>query len=216
MPVAREVSPTPVDAPNRTFASPTPVNARTSHGYRVVVGIFVLLIAVALAVVFYMRMQSSGSTTPIAASGKIGAGVSAAGTSENRSTATSSNVVEPPKSGVTTNEEALPNPNDTEAASGAADQAAGEPAPENGNDVPIPTGHHHRGGGPVQMLGTFTQGGHRDAATVYIVGCNGERFYIYEYLNRPGFRAILPPDTGHPIGGRDFETYEDAVHEACE
>jgi len=32
---------------------------------------------------------------------------------------------------------------------------------------------------------------------------NGGSFYIYQYVNRLGFRAILPPNWGRAIGGRD-------------
>jgi hypothetical protein len=39
--------------------------------------------------------------------------------------------------------------------------------------------------------------------------------YIYEYLNRPGFRAIAPPDWSHALGGRDFATYDEAVRAGC-
>jgi LCCL domain len=50
-----------------------------------------------------------------------------------------------------------------------------------------------------------------EAALIHVVNCNGRQFYIYQYLKRPGFRAILPPDYAHAIGGRDFATYAEAL-----
>ncbi len=79
-------------------------------------------------------------------------------------------------------------------------------------------------GGAADLVRSFGQAEQRDAggriireaATINIVACNGQQFYIYEYLNRPGARAIRPPDWSHPVGGRDFETYEEALHAACQ
>jgi hypothetical protein len=50
-----------------------------------------------------------------------------------------------------------------------------------------------------------------EAALIHVVTCNGRQFYIYQYLKRAGFRAVLPPDYGHAIGGRDFATYAEAL-----
>jgi hypothetical protein len=60
----------------------------------------------------------------------------------------------------------------------------------------------------------------REAARVYILNCptgihRGWQVYIYQYLNRPGFRAIFTGDWSHPVGGRDWNTYYDAFGAAC-
>jgi hypothetical protein len=57
----------------------------------------------------------------------------------------------------------------------------------------------------------------QEAAKVHVVTCNGSsrQFYIYEYLKRAGFRAIIPPDWSHPVGGRDFGTSMEAWHAVC-
>ncbi|MBV9221386.1 MAG: PAN domain-containing protein [Methylobacteriaceae bacterium] len=73
-----------------------------------------------------------------------------------------------------------------------------------------------------------TQPGSRDqsgkivveGALISIVACKGPRenggtFYIYQYTDRQAFRAILPPDWGKAIGGKDFATFDDAVAAAC-
>lgn len=44
---------------------------------------------------------------------------------------------------------------------------------------------------------------------------NGGQFYIYQYLSRPGFRAIRPPNWSDSIGGRDYPTFELAADVAC-
>jgi len=59
-----------------------------------------------------------------------------------------------------------------------------------------------------------------EASVITVVACNspGERggqYYIYQYVNRPGFRAILPPNWGAPIGGRDFGSFNEAAGAAC-
>ena len=103
------------------------------------------------------------------------------------------------------------------------DVVLGERPTANAGPAPSPGGAYP-GGGPIELTGSSVQSELRDAsgrlvreaAKVYVIGCNGQGFYIYEYLNRPGYRAIRPPDWSHSIGGRDFETYEDAVHVACE
>ncbi len=80
------------------------------------------------------------------------------------------------------------------------------------------------GGGGGQPVQNIAQGEQRDASgritveasTIHVVACNnGRRIYVYEYLNRPGFRAILPPDWSHPLGGHDFPTYGEAVSAGC-
>jgi hypothetical protein len=71
------------------------------------------------------------------------------------------------------------------------------------------------------------QSGQRDAsgritvesATIYPFVCHGTSFYLYQYTARaPGeaqFRAIRPPDFGHPMGGKDFLSRDQAVAAAC-
>ncbi|CAM4439809.1 MULTISPECIES: hypothetical protein [Myxococcus] len=59
-----------------------------------------------------------------------------------------------------------------------------------------------------------------EESVVSIINCNGSgenggQFYIYQYVNRPGVRAIRPPDWSQPIGGRDFAAFEEAVAAAC-
>ena len=76
------------------------------------------------------------------------------------------------------------------------------------------------GGAPCQEVSSFFQGETRDssyritreAANIHVVKCgNGDTLYIYEYLNRVGFRVIRPPAWGSAIGGRDFQTYQEAL-----
>jgi hypothetical protein len=51
-----------------------------------------------------------------------------------------------------------------------------------------------------------------EASIIHVVAKeNGEQFYVYQYVNRPGFRTIRPPDWGHAIGGQDYPTFEQAV-----
>lgn len=55
-----------------------------------------------------------------------------------------------------------------------------------------------------------------EAAIIHVMSCpGGVQMYIYQYLNRPGFRAIRPPDWGHAIGGQDFPTIEQAQQAAA-
>jgi hypothetical protein len=59
-----------------------------------------------------------------------------------------------------------------------------------------------------------------EAANIEVITCDTpqaskEQFYIYEYVNRHGYRAILPPNWGHALGGRDFDTKEEAIAAAC-
>jgi len=59
-----------------------------------------------------------------------------------------------------------------------------------------------------------------EASVITVVSCNGPgenggQFYIYQYVNRPGFRAVRPPYWGQAIGGRDFASYEQANYAAC-
>ena len=58
-----------------------------------------------------------------------------------------------------------------------------------------------------------------EAANIYVIACNeaGENlgtFWIYEYLDRPGYRAVVP-HIWLAIGGSDVATYEEAVQLAC-
>lgn len=59
-----------------------------------------------------------------------------------------------------------------------------------------------------------------EASVITVVNCNGAgenggQFYIYQYVNRAGVRAIQPPYWGQPIGGRDWATFEQAAYAAC-
>jgi hypothetical protein len=59
-----------------------------------------------------------------------------------------------------------------------------------------------------------------EASISHVVACssaneNGGRYYIYQYVHRQAFRAILPPHWGNAIGGRDFGKFEEAVAAAC-
>jgi N-dimethylarginine dimethylaminohydrolase len=58
-----------------------------------------------------------------------------------------------------------------------------------------------------------------EAATIYVLNCNGagengRQIYIYQYLKRPGFRAVLP-GYWHAIGGQDFGTFGQAAGTGC-
>jgi hypothetical protein len=74
-----------------------------------------------------------------------------------------------------------------------------------------------------QMGQTFSQAEARDAygrltveaAQIHVVSCSGQTFYIYQYLNRLGFRAIRPPDWANAIGGRDYATFAEALAAAA-
>ena len=79
-----------------------------------------------------------------------------------------------------------------------------------------------------QVTGRFAQAEQRDAygritveaSVISVLNCNGagengRQFYIYRYVNRGGFRAILPPYWGSPIGGRDWSTFQIAARVAC-
>jgi hypothetical protein len=59
-----------------------------------------------------------------------------------------------------------------------------------------------------------------EASIIHHIYCNGRRenggrYFIYQYTNRPGFRAILPPYWGDAIGGRDWRSFERAASVAC-
>lgn len=90
-------------------------------------------------------------------------------------------------------------------------------------------GRHENGGGGTRGDGssckhvkTMYQAEKRDgmgritveAANIHVMDCPTGQIYIYELLNRPGFRAIRPPDWGRPLGGRDFSTFEEALNAA--
>ena len=58
-----------------------------------------------------------------------------------------------------------------------------------------------------------------EAAIIYMISCNeagenGGIFWIYEYLDRPGYRAVVP-NIWQAIGGSDVATFEEAVQLAC-
>lgn len=50
-----------------------------------------------------------------------------------------------------------------------------------------------------------------EAARIHVMSCSGTEVFIYQYVNRPGFRVIRPPAWGSRIGGRDFGSYDDAL-----
>ena len=59
-----------------------------------------------------------------------------------------------------------------------------------------------------------------EGAVLTAVACNGPgenggQRYIYQYLNRAGFRAISPPNWGQALGGHDWATFDQAVGVAC-
>ncbi len=59
-----------------------------------------------------------------------------------------------------------------------------------------------------------------EAATVHVISCkgageNGAEVYIFEYLNRSGFRAVRSLSSTAPIGGVEFSTLEEAATTAC-
>jgi hypothetical protein len=59
-----------------------------------------------------------------------------------------------------------------------------------------------------------------EASVIHYVTCNGGgenggRFFVYQYTKRAGFRAILPPNWGSPIGGRDVGSFGEAAGIAC-
>jgi hypothetical protein len=58
-----------------------------------------------------------------------------------------------------------------------------------------------------------------EAARIIPFACGGKSYYLYHYVSRPAgqpaFRAILPPDYAHPLGGKDFSTSAQAVTAAC-
>jgi hypothetical protein len=55
---------------------------------------------------------------------------------------------------------------------------------------------------------------------INVLACNGAgenrgNFYVYQYVKRAGFRAILPPHWASPLGGHDWGTFEQAAAAAC-
>jgi len=59
-----------------------------------------------------------------------------------------------------------------------------------------------------------------EAAVITVVNCNGAgengaQHYIYQYVNRAGFRGIRPPYWGQALGGHDWASFEQAVAVAC-
>ena len=59
----------------------------------------------------------------------------------------------------------------------------------------------------------------QEAAVIHLLRCQngavGRTILVYEYQNRRAFRAILPPDYTHLLGGRDFSTFAEAVAAGC-
>ena len=94
-----------------------------------------------------------------------------------------------------------------------------------GMDVPAPPlASGGAASGAAQEVSQLEQAESRDpygritveSALIHLVACtggarSGRQYYIYQYRNRPGFRAILPPDWGHALGGRDLPSYGQAL-----
>ena len=49
-----------------------------------------------------------------------------------------------------------------------------------------------------------------EASLIHMMNCSGGPTYIYQYVNRRGFRVIRPPNWSNAIGGRDFGTCQEA------
>jgi hypothetical protein len=59
-----------------------------------------------------------------------------------------------------------------------------------------------------------------EASFISVINCQGAgerggQFWIYQYINRPGYRAILPPHWSNALGGKDWSTFGEAAHVAC-
>ena len=59
-----------------------------------------------------------------------------------------------------------------------------------------------------------------EASIIHVINCNGpgengQQIYVYEYMKRLGFRAILPPNWGNSIGGGDYVTLSQAAGAGC-
>lgn len=93
-----------------------------------------------------------------------------------------------------------------------------------GELAPGEVGADGRGGRYARETATFGQVEQRDqtgritveAAVVHAVTCpNGRRIQVYQFANRPEFRAVLPMEAGRALGGRDFPQYVQAVRAGC-
>ena len=49
-----------------------------------------------------------------------------------------------------------------------------------------------------------------ESSLIHMMNCPGGPTYIYQYVNRRGFRVIHPPNWSNAIGGRDFGTCQEA------
>ncbi len=57
----------------------------------------------------------------------------------------------------------------------------------------------------------------REEADITVIRCgNGLGYYIYSYYRTSGprYRVIIPPHWGKPVGGRDYNFFEGAIHAA--
>lgn len=59
-----------------------------------------------------------------------------------------------------------------------------------------------------------------EASVIHVIACNGAgenggQYYVYQYVNRAGFRAILPPNWGQALGGHDWSSFAEAAQAAC-
>ena len=70
--------------------------------------------------------------------------------------------------------------------------------------------------GACQVVRSFVQpaGPGSEAAIIHVMNCPGGQILIYEYVNRPGYRVIRPPNWGQAVGGHDLPTLADAVNVA--
>jgi hypothetical protein len=59
-----------------------------------------------------------------------------------------------------------------------------------------------------------------ETAIIHVINCtdpgeNQTQIYVYEYVNRVGFRAVLPPNWGTSLGGGDYVTLAQAAGAGC-
>jgi hypothetical protein len=94
-----------------------------------------------------------------------------------------------------------------------------------GSGATAPTGSNGGAGGgsACQVVQTINQPEARDgadrvtveASIIRVMNCPSGQIYVYEYLNRRGFRVIRPPNWAQSIGGQDFQTLDEAVNVAA-
>ena len=100
--------------------------------------------------------------------------------------------------------------------------AATPPTPAQPQQAAVPA---QPSGKPAE-IGALSQAEMRDAAdkitveaaTIHVIACGGGStpgIYVYEYVNRRGFRAVQPPNWGTALGGKDFATLAEAIGAGC-